>query len=202
MLPVSSLLGIPTILAGHGYDTGSAPRSDTGAVDDGGGGLGLLPIAIVVGLVVVTLVVLVALDPAAARARLRVLLPMGALAGMIAVPLVVWTASSGGDPKPLLAERGTALTGAPELLVSLTDEDLNTLEATNGRRAVRIQCFGRDGRMVLDARQRWPFIDERGYDYPHAHQRASRAQVQRVDRCRLRGTNARLEADVEGTLKG
>ena len=35
-----------------------------------------------------------------------------------------------------------------------------------------MECLGRDG-LVLGARQRWPFVTEPGYDYPHVHQAAS-----------------------------
>lgn len=65
--------------------------------------------------------------------------------------------------------------GTSELIVLLGEEDLNTLETTNGRKTVRLECVGRDGQVVLDAEQRWPFVDdEPGYDSPHAHQTASR----------------------------
>jgi hypothetical protein len=197
------VVGVATALAGHGYDTGSPQRRDTGgAVDDGGGGIGLVPILIVVGLVLVAAAILIAQNPSAVRARLPTAVPILIISALIATPLVVWTASSGGDPKPLIVERGTASTGKPELLVSLTGKGMNTLRATGGRRSVRIRCVGRDGRMVVDGRQRWPFVLERGYDYPHAHHLATREQVQRVDRCRLDGTRTRLEADVEGSLSG
>jgi hypothetical protein len=85
--------------------------------------------------------------------------------------------------------------------VSLGEDDLNTLDTTHGRRAVRVQCVGRTGQTVVDATQRWPFIYEKGYEYPHIHQPASREQVQRADRCRVRGTRVRLEASVEGALR-
>jgi hypothetical protein len=79
---------------------------------------------------------------------------------------------------------------------------LNTLNATNGKRTVRVECLGRGGQAVLDAKQKWPFVKEPGYDFPHAHQAASPEQVQRADRCRVTGTGVTLEADVEGALTG
>jgi hypothetical protein len=121
---------------------------------------------------------------------------------VIAAPLVVWTTSSGGDEKSLMVERWTSTAGAPELLVSLGDDDLNILKTTNGKKTVRLECRGRQGQAVLDAKQKWPFIKERGYEYPHAHQAASSEQVQRADRCSLSGIGKRLEADVEGALTG
>src|ERR671923_178123 len=80
------------------------------------------------------------------------------------------------------------------------EDDLNALKTTGGRRTVRVECVGRDGRVVIDAKRKWPFVNERGYDYPHTHLVADRTQVQRADRCRLRGTRVRLQADVEGAL--
>jgi hypothetical protein len=100
----------------------------------------------------------------------------------------------------LLVERATSRAGTPELIVYLGDEDLNTLETSKGKRAVRLECLGRRGHVLLEATKRWPFVNERGFAYPHVHQPASVGQLHRVDRCRLRGTRVRLEADVEGAL--
>jgi hypothetical protein len=124
------------------------------------------------------------------------------IVAVIATPLILWTTASGGDDKALMVERFKSVTGAPELLISLGDEELNTLGTTGGKKTVRVECRGRDGQAVLDARQKWPFIKERGYEYPHAHQAASSEQVQRADRCTVRGTRVRLEAEVEGALTG
>jgi hypothetical protein len=99
-----------------------------------------------------------------------------------------------------MVERWTSLSGAPELLVSLGEDDLNARKTTNGSKTVRIQCRGRQGQMVLDAKQKWPFIKERGYEYPHAHRAATTEQVQRADECRLSGIGVPLEAEVEGAL--
>jgi hypothetical protein len=99
-----------------------------------------------------------------------------------------------------MVERVTGLKGNPELLISLGDEELNTLERTKGRKSVRVQCISRDGKVLLDKRQKWPFVLERGYEFPHAHQPATRAQVEGADECRLRGIIDELEADVQGSL--
>jgi hypothetical protein len=123
------------------------------------------------------------------------------MAVVILAPLILWAASSGGGAaESLLVERATSRAGTPELIVYLGDKDLNTLKTTKGRKAVRLECLGRRGQVVLEAEQRWPFINERGFDYPHVHQPATVAQLHRVDRCRLQGTSVRLEADVEGVL--
>ena len=192
----------PQILAGHGYDVGNDTPAGEGDGSDDAGGISTMWILAVSGVVLVTAAILVGLDPSGAKAKLRGITPKAVLLVIIAVPLIAWTATSsgGGDVPNLIVERATGLTGAPELLVSLGDDDLNTVESTGGKRAVRLECIGREGRVVFAAEQKWPFIDEPGYAYPHVHQPASREQLQRADRCRLQGTRKRLEADVEGPL--
>jgi hypothetical protein len=195
---VLSLLDFPTLFGGHTYDTGASSLRDS---DGGGpGGIGTVSIVAVLVVTLVTVGLLASLNPSSARSKVRSAGPAALMGVAIATPLVLWAASSGGVEQSLIVERATGLTGAPELLVNLTDEDLNKLQTTRGRRAVRVECLGRGGQVVLDAKQRWPFINEPGYDYPHVHQRATRDQLVRADRCRLRGTRIRLEADVEGAL--
>jgi hypothetical protein len=135
--------------------------------------------------------------------QLTAVAPVLFMLAVIATPLVLWTTASGGEDKALMVERfKNVTTDAPELLISLGDEELNTLETTGGKKSVRIECTGRQGQRVLTARQKWPFIRERGYEYPHAHQAATPEQVQRADECRVQGTRVILEADVEGALTG
>lgn len=191
---------LTTILAGHGYDVGASSRRESNG-DDEIAGLSMPWILAAGGLALITAGVLVWLNPDL-RKRARSVAPMAVIVLIIAAPLVAWTATSGDDEKRpnLMAERSTALTGAPELLISLGEDDLNRLQTTGGKRAVRVVCVGRDGRVVLDVRKRWPFVDELGYDFPHTHLVTSRAQVQQAQSCRLRGTRMLLEADVEGRL--
>jgi hypothetical protein len=187
------------VLGGHsGY--GTSLKESSG--DDGGGGIGTAPIIIVVLLALVSVGLLVGLNPSSAKARLKRLAPGVLIAAIMATPLLLWAATSGGDEKSLIVERATGRTGAPEFIVSLAEEELNTLDTTHGRRTVRVECLGREGQVVLEAKKRWPFPNERGYDYPHRHQAASAEQLRRADRCRLKGTSVRLEADVEGSLTG
>jgi hypothetical protein len=135
--------------------------------------------------------------------NVRAVAPLALIVAVIAVPLVLWTASSGGEDEfDLKVERFTSVTGAPELLVSLGDEVLNTLEETEGERTVRIACSSRDGKPLLDGEQKWPFIREKGYEFAHTHQAATPEEVQRAARCRVLGTRVTLEADVEGALSG
>ena len=206
-----TLLDSILVLAGHGYDIGATPPSESSGGDDGGG-IGTTSLVGVLVLALVTVGVLVWLsrrdretaDPErSATVNLRTLAPVAFTVMIIAAPLIVWTASSGGeDEKDLIVERFTSVTGDPELLLSLGNEDLNTPEAANGKRTVRVVCRGRQGQPVLDEKQKWPFILEKGYDYAHAHQAASPEQVQRADRCRVLGTRAKLDAGVEGSLTG
>ena len=192
----------PQILAGHGYDVGGSTPAGEGDGSDDEGGISTVWILAVSGVVLATAAILVGLDPSGAKAKLRGVAPKAVLLVIIAVPLIAWTATSsgGGDDPILIVERAIGLDGAPELLVSLGDDDLNTLQSTAGKKTVRLECVGREGRVVLAAEQKWPFIDEPGYAYPHAHQPASRDQLQRADRCRLHGTRVRLETDVRGPL--
>jgi hypothetical protein len=134
--------------------------------------------------------------------RWRAVAPKAAIVLIIAAPLVAWTATSGEEEKTpdLRVQRSTALTGAPELLVSLGEDDLNKPQTNGGKRSVRVICVGRDGKVVLNVKKQWPFMNELGFDYPHTHLVTSRAQVQRAQRCSLQGTKVPLAAPVEGRL--
>jgi hypothetical protein len=195
------LIDLPSIEAGHQYDFNDVPPGESSGGSDEGG-IGTPWIIGVIVLALVAVAVLVSLNPSKAIVRLKAVAPKALILIVIAVPLIAWAASSSGDEQQsLIVERWTNDAGASELIVSLGEKDLNTLETTNGNRTVRLECVGRDGELVLDAEQRWPFVDgEPGYDSPHAHQAASREQLQRADRCRLRGTRVHLEADVKGVL--
>jgi membrane protein implicated in regulation of membrane protease activity len=166
-------------LAGHtGYNPGNVTPGDSAGDGGGSGGLGAPWIFAAIGVALIAVALLVWLSPGSTRARLRALAPKALILVLIAAPLVAWAAAS---------QRG----GGEKLIV----------ETTDGRKAVRIECFDRDGQVVLDAEQRWPFrVNEAGYDYPHVHQAATREQLQQADRCELRGTRVRLEADVKGVL--
>lgn len=183
-------------VGGHsGY--GTALRESDG--DDGGGGIPTVSIVIVFLLAVVTVALLAGSSP---RLKLKRFAPGVLLVVMMATPLLVWAGTSGGDEKTFIVERAIGRTGAPEFILSLGESELNALETTGGKRSVRVECLGRQGQVVLVAKRRWPFRNERGYEYPHTHQRATPEQVRRADRCRLKGTRVPLEADVEGALTG
>lgn len=202
LLAVSELNVLSIIFAGHGLDLGGPSRESDG--DDGIAGLSTPWILGAIGLALITVVLLVWLNPSSRTSRkLRAIAPEAAVAVVILVPLVVWGAyARGGDESPnLIVERvAVGLNGGPELRVSLGEDDLNSLATTNGQKVVAVECVGRDGRLVLVAEKKWPFVNEAGYDYPHAHHPASKVKLLLADRCRLRGTRVRLEADVTGRL--
>ena len=202
-LPFAELLGVdlPLIFGGHsGYGTGPS-REPSGGEDEGGIGMGT--IVAVLALTVITVGMLYQFSSPSTKARLKTVAPLAVLVLIIATPLVVWAGFSGGDEKSFVVERATSDSGKPQLIVSLVEEELNTLETTNGRRAVRLECLDDDGRVVLAARKKWPLrVGERGYDYPHTHQNTTLEQRQGADRCRLRGTRVPLETDVKGALAG
>jgi hypothetical protein len=204
MRVLALLLDVPSLEAGHQYDFRDVPPGQSGG-EDGGGGIGTVWIVAVGVLALFVVALFVSLDPSKAIARLKSVAPKALILVVIAVPLLAWAAfSSGDDEQPsLVVERWTNDAGAPELIIWLGEKDLNTLEATDGKRTVQVECVGRDGQVVLDAEQTWPFVaNEAGYDAPHAHQPASREQLQQADRCRLLGTRVQLESDVTGALTG
>jgi len=195
-----SWFDVPTIVAGHGYDTGSSPRPQSDGNVDEEGGTGTVWIVGLLLLTALTVALLVAADPSGSRRRVRAVAPRALPVLVVAAPLVAWSMASGGEPSRLIVERATGVTGARELLVSLGEDDLNTLAANHGARTVRVRCVDRDGGVVLDGAHRWPFFSEAGFDYPHAHQPATSDQLRRAARCTLRGAGVRLAADVSGGL--
>lgn len=204
MIPLLSLLlaqaDLSWMTAGHGYDVGTGPPRDGSEVDDGEREIGTRWIVAATLVALIAAGALVALDPSAARRKLSRLGPRALILVLITAPLVLWAASAGGDDDPLTVERTFDVDGKPELLVVLGDERLNTLAMTDGKRAVRVECVGRDGHVVVASSHRWPFVDEVGFDAPHAHQPGSREDVERVNRCRLLGTREQFEAEVKGVL--
>ena len=210
-----STLDFTLVLAGHGDSITGNYRPGSSNPDDGGGGIGTAPIVIVVLLAIVTVAVVVWLnrqekdtdsgEPSGARAgrplNIKTLAPVSLLVAVIAAPLILWTAASGGDDRTMIVERSISVKGKPEFLVALVKKDLNELDTTSGKRTVRVVCLDSGGRTLVSGDHKWPFVIERGYDYAHAHQPATAEEVQRAARCRLIGTTRKLEADVKGSLQ-
>lgn len=83
-----------------------------------------------------------------------------------------------------------------EVLVSVP-RDVNKPETAHGKAQVRLQCFDRRNRMVVNEDQPWPFVaDGMGDRLPHVHQRGFRRVLDRVARCRLVGTNPPLAGEL------
>lgn len=200
MRSVFEILTLPFIRAGHGYDVGRESSGSDGDVGDGISTLWIVGGAVLALVAIVA--ILVSLNPSSARRRLKSVGGRALIVILITAPLVAWTASSlvGADEKSLVVERWTNDAGGAELILSLEDEELNTLETTNGKNVVSLECVDEEGVVLLAATAKWPFVVDPGYEYPHAHQTATREQLQRADSCSLRGTRVPLEADVKGVL--
>jgi hypothetical protein len=116
---------------------------------------------------------------------------------LVVAPLAIWAGTSGGsgedDKQGLIVERSVSTTGEPELILSIAGD----VNVTSGASSVTIECVDRDGKVLIKGTQPWPFIDEPGFPYPHAHQVDSPEKVEGARRCRVLGTEARLEAGVE-----
>lgn len=187
-------------LAGHGYQLGEQFGGERDRAD-GPDGLSMPYVLGVLLLVVATCAILVWLNPSLLT-RIRGVAPKALILIIIAAPLIGWTLASRVNEKvePLVVEQWTNAQGVPELLISLGGEKLNRLDFTAGKRVVHIECYARNGTLVIAADQKWPFVFDKGYDYPHAHQKASREELVRVNRCRVIGARSRLEAVVKGVL--
>ncbi|HWC27147.1 MAG TPA: hypothetical protein VG474_11240, partial [Solirubrobacteraceae bacterium] len=73
-----------------------------------------------------------------------------------------------------------------ELIVSLPNERLNTLQTTRGATSVLLTCVDEDGRVSVRQRHPWPLVVEAGYP-PHIHQPATPELLDSLRRCRLTG---------------
>ena len=122
--------------------------------------------------------------------------PLLLIAFLVITPLAIWAATSGGSGgggKTFYVERSVGLGGEPELLVTVDDPDVTV---TNGKDTVEVECSDAAGKPIVKGTQPWPFPPEDGYA-PHAHVAASPDEVEQARRCRVLGTNKKLEADVQ-----
>ncbi|HZO58699.1 MAG TPA: hypothetical protein VFB51_03310 [Solirubrobacterales bacterium] len=121
--------------------------------------------------------------------------PLLLLAALVITPLAIWAATSGGsgeDKETFYVERSVGVNGEPELLVTVDDP---SVEVTNARSTVEVECTDAEGKSIVKGTQPWPFALEQGFP-PHAHVAASEDEVQQARRCRVTGTNKQLVADV------
>jgi hypothetical protein len=129
---------------------------------------------------------------------LRRYTPVIVIVFLVAAPLAIWAATSGGsgddgNRQGLIVERGVSLTGAPELVISIAGE----AQVTTGESTVRVACVDKDGKVIIKGTHPWPFVEETGFPYPHVHQGGEPAEVEGARRCRVLGTDKRLDAPVE-----
>ena len=123
--------------------------------------------------------------------------PAIVIALLVLGPLAIWAATSGGSgegkEQGLIVERGVSFTGAPELILSIA----GNVQVRSGATSVEVRCFDKAGKVIISGTQPWPFVDESGFPYPHAHQGGSPGEVEGARRCRVLGTDTRLEAGVQ-----
>ena len=121
-----------------------------------------------------------------------------ALAVLLAVfvPLVVIAVAGGGsdegEPSGLRIEPSPQ--GAPDVVIYLEDPEVNEPDTNHGRQSVTIECMDSDGAVVFRSSERWPFSDTDGGRFdPHVHVSVEAARIERIARCRLKGTEPALE---------
>ena len=136
------------------------------------------------------------------RARLQTAGLATVLAALVVVPLAVWAGSSLLDDEEedgeLRIETVPGAGGDPELVASLSDDDLNTLDTSGGERSVTFECLDTSGAVELRVEYPFPFTDtDGGLQPPHVHLQPSRRQLRAIERCRLEDTTPPLEGPVE-----
>jgi hypothetical protein len=116
----------------------------------------------------------------------------------VAAPLVIVALANSGDEES--AERPAALRvqrtpgGVPEITIYIEDRSLNKPSTARGETSVVVECVDTEGRIVWKLPEAWPFTDtDSGSVDPHAHIGMDQAQIERIARCRLTGTDPPLE---------
>jgi hypothetical protein len=128
----------------------------------------------------------------------KTIVPALAILALIAVPILIWAATSGGNGDKLRIDQGVSVSGEPEIIVNVPKK-LNTPAEANNSTNVRLVCVDADGKTVIATGQDWPFINEPGYPYPHIHQPVTPAQLQAIAKCRIEGTKTKLEGNLRRT---
>ena len=126
------------------------------------------------------------------RLDLRRHAPVIVIVLLVVAPLAIWAATSGGsgedDKQGLIVERGVSITGEPELVLSIA----GNMQVTSGvQRHDRVR--GQGGKVLIKGTQSWPFIEEPGIR-THMCIRRLAEKVEGARRCRVLGTDTRLEA--------
>ena len=136
------------------------------------------------------------------RDRLRTAGLAAALAAVVLVPLAIWGVTSLAEEESaaLVIETYPAPSrGTVELVVALPNEELNTLETTDGAPSVGLECVDAEGRVEFRVDHPVPFSDtDGGLEPPHVHQRVDEDQLAAIESCRLDGTTLELEGAPDG----
>jgi hypothetical protein len=137
--------------------------------------------------------------------RVRIAVAVAAVVMIVVVGVVA--AGGSGDDGPtgpahtkLILERYLAPTGQLELLVSMEDAELNTLETTGGETSVLLRCFNRSGAENVREKAEWPLVEEAGYPIPHLHQPLRPKVLNAVRDCRLTGHGIAFEGRSAGPV--
>jgi hypothetical protein len=133
------------------------------------------------------------MDPGRSR-LIAVVVLVVASAGLIAIAV----AGSGGTDEPTGLKVELAPGGQGELIVSVP-ASTNVPDTAEGRETVTLECSDGDDRVVVRARQPWPFTDtDADATDPHVHQFVDPRRARRIARCRLPGTKGPLEGRLSG----
>jgi hypothetical protein len=82
----------------------------------------------------------------------------------------------------------------PEITIYVEDRSLNKPSTAGGDTSVAVECVDAEGRVVWKLPGAWPLTDtDAGTVEPHAHIGIEPAQIARIVRCRLVGTDPPLE---------
>jgi hypothetical protein len=130
----------------------------------------------------------------ASRTRLVALAVLLALS----VPLVIVALAGGGGDGDSEQAAGLRLErtpgGPPEVIVYIEDRSLNERSTAGGAATVVVECVDAEGQVVSSRPESWPFTDtDQGTLDPHAHVALSPELLDRIARCRLKGTDPPLE---------
>ena len=124
--------------------------------------------------------------------------PVLLIAVLVITPLAIWAATSGGSGDDR-RRRSTwsARSDSPARPSCWSRSTIPTVEVTNGRDTVEVECTDATGKAIVKSTQPWPFPLEAGYP-PHAHVAGVVAtRSSRPGAARCIGTNKKLAADVQ-----
>lgn len=141
----------------------------------------------------------------------RVLLGAGIFLAALVVGIVVLVtggskddSGDGGNQRPVRAqltlERAVdPEAGSPELIVSLREQRLNTLDTTDGEASVLLRCVNKRGGETVRQMHDWPLEEEVGFS-PHVHQPIRSEVLDDLRSCRMTGKTIYFTARVKGRI--